>query len=157
MTLRERDDGGVIPLDSLAFGYGPMLPFVAAVAGAWMLDAPWPGIAIVLAIIWGALVLSFVAGVRRGYGFGNRVASTWAEILSMIAYFVPAGLSLVLVSFAHVTPALWMLIIGFALVILLDRRAARAGDAPAYFSRLRLPQMSIAILSLMALLIRLAD
>lgn len=157
MTPPVPEHSTAVPLDSLVFGYGPMIPFVAAVAGAWLLDAPWPGMAIVLAIIWGALILSFVAGVRRGYGFGSRVASTRAEIVSMIAYFVPAGLSLVIVSLGHPAPALWVLVVGFALVILLDRRAARNGDAPAYFSRLRPPQMSIAIISLIALAIRLFD
>lgn len=75
----------------------------------------------------------------------------------MIAYFVPAGLSLVLVSLARPAPALWILFVGYALVILLDRRAARNGDAPIYFRRLRLPQMSIAIISLVAMALRLSN
>lgn len=151
------DQASAIPLDSLIFGYGPMVPFVAAAVGAWSLPAPWPGFAIVLAIIWGALILSFVAGVRRGFGFGARTASTGAEIVAAIAYFVPAGVSLLFVSFGQPAPALWVLVIGFAVVILLDRRAARQGDAPVYFRRLRLPQMSIAILSLVALALRLSS
>lgn len=52
-------DAPSVPLDSLVFGYGPMLPLVAAAVGSWLLAAPLPGLAIVLAIIWGALVLSF--------------------------------------------------------------------------------------------------
>jgi hypothetical protein len=156
--VKEHGPGATpVPLDSIVFGYGPMLPFVCAAVGAWVFDAPWPGMAVVLAIIWGAMILSFVAGVRRGYGFGSRAANTRAEIVSMIAYFVPAGLSLILVSFGRPAPALWVLVIGFALVIMLDQRAARAGDAPTYFARLRLPQMSIAIASLVVLVLRIPN
>lgn len=140
-----------IPLDSILFGFGPMLPFVAAALGAWLLPAPWPAIATRLAIAWGALILAFLAGVRRGFGFGDPAASTMVEIATMLIYFVLGGLALVVPS---VSAALVLLILGFALVPLLDGRAASRGDAPAHFARLRPPQMAMAVLSLVALLLR---
>src|SRR4051812_18589037 len=96
--LMPRPNNPRIPTDSLIFGFGPMLPFVAAAIGSWILPPPWPAIAIRLTIIWGSLILAFVAGVRRGFGFGAPSASTRAEIGAMLAYFVPAGLALVLAS-----------------------------------------------------------
>ena len=140
-----------IPWNSIVFGYGPMLPLIAAAIGAWALPPPWPAIAIRLAIIWAAMILIFVAGVRRGFGFGLRSASTRIEIATMLAYFVPAGLALV-------SPrpfwSLALLLLGFALVVILDPPAASRGDAPAHFARLRPPQMSLALASLAALAIR---
>ena len=139
-----------VPWNSIVFGYGPMLPLIAAALGAWTLHSPWPAIATRLAIIWGAMILIFVAGVRRGFGFGLRSASTGVEIATMLAYFVPAGLALVS---PRPTWSLALLLAGFAFVIILDPIAAGRGDAPAHFARLRRPQMSLALASLAALAI----
>ena len=147
-------DPAAIPRNSLVFGYGPMLPFVAAAIGAWALPFPWPGIAIELAILWGALILAFVAGVRRGFAFGVPGASTGSAIATMLGYFVPAGLALVLSGFGARLPALALLLLAYLLVIPLDRRAALTGNAPAHFARLRPPQMTIAAIALAALVAR---
>ena len=127
-----------VPADSLIFGYGPMLPLVAAGAGAWTLPGGWPVLAIQLAIVWGALILSFIGGVRRGFGFATPGASTPIEIAAAATYVITAGLSLVVTRAAI---ALALLTAGYALAALLDRRAALSGDAPAHFARLRPPQL----------------
>ncbi|USU11783.1 DUF3429 domain-containing protein [Sphingomonadaceae bacterium OTU29THOMA1] len=129
-----------IPADGAILGYGPMLPLVVAGAGAWLLPQPWPFWAVQLGIIWGALVLTFIAGVRRGFGFGSPQASKPAEITASIAYFTLAGLALVI---GRPSVALLPLIIGYVLAALLDRRAALAGNAPAYFATLRPRQLLI--------------
>ena len=149
----KRTSADEIPLGSLIFGYGPMLPFVLGAVGVLALPSPWPLITLRLLIIWGASILIFVAGVRRGYGFGNPRASTGAEIAAMLLYFVPGGIALVLGQEGQIAKALELLIFGFALVILVDRRAAARGNAPRHFGRLRGPQMAIAIASLVVVLI----
>ena len=141
-----------IPPSSIVFGFGPMLPIAAAAIGALVLPRPWPEMAVQLAIIWGAIILAFVAGVRRGYGFGAPGASTRRAITAMLMYFVPAGLSLVFAHFDMLAAALALLILGFLLVIVADRHAAQTGDAPAHFARLRGPQMAIALIGLAVLL-----
>ncbi|WP_271299171.1 DUF3429 domain-containing protein [Sphingomonas sp. CV7422] len=138
-----------VPADGLLLGYGPMLPLVAAGAGAWLLPMPWPVWAVRLGIIWAALVLAFIAGVRRGFGFGNRHASKPVEIAASIGYFTLAGLGLVIV-----VPwlALIPLTLGYVLAAFVDRRAALAGNAPAYFARLRPRQLLIGAAGLAGLL-----
>jgi hypothetical protein len=143
-----------IPLDSIVFGYGPMVPLAAAAIGAWVLPQPWPAHAIGLAIIWGGLILAFVAGVRRGYGFGNAEASTLREIVTMIVYFVPAGLAVVCGSMGFWLAALVLLTIGYGLVIVLDRYGAARHDIPSHFARLRPTQMAIAVVALLAMIAR---
>lgn len=140
--------------DRIVFGFGPMLPLVAAALGASLLPAPWPAHAQALAILYGALILAFVAGVRRGYGFGVPRVATGTAIAAMLAYFVPAGLAVLLDWAGRPVAAIAILALGYAAVLLLDRRAANAGDALADFARLRPPQMAIAIISLLALLVR---
>lgn len=136
-----------IPIDSLVFGFGPMLPLAAAGIGVWTLPGGWPAIAIQCAIIWAALILAFIGGVRRGFGFGRPDASTRAEIVAAMLYFTIAGAALLV---PRAAIALSLLAAGFALAALLDRRGAIAGDAPAHFARLRPPQLLIGCAGLAA-------
>lgn len=136
-----------IPPDSIIFGYGPMLPLLAAGIGVWTLPAAWGALAIRLAIVWGALILSFIGGVRRGFGFARPDASTAIEIAAAVGYVTIALLALV-VPFASTSLAL--LAAGYALAALLDRRAALAGNAPAHFARLRVPQLLLGCAGLAA-------
>jgi hypothetical protein len=130
-----------------------MLPFVAAAVGAWTLPASWLAVAVRLAIIWGALILALVAGVRRGYGFGSPEASTSVAIRTMLVYFVPAGVALIFAGVGIDTAALGVLAIGFSLVMVLDPRAAKKGDAPSHFAALRGVQMAMAVMSLLVLIV----
>lgn len=140
------------PLASLVFGYGAMVPLVLAAVGAWTLPRDWPVAMVDRAIIWAALVLAFVGGVRRGFGFAAPVARTRAEVVAGVTYFVLAGLALLAKAFAWL--ALGPLAIGFVLVALLDRRAALRGLAPAHFAQLRPPQMLLGAAAIAALWLR---
>ncbi|WP_294286152.1 DUF3429 domain-containing protein [uncultured Sphingomonas sp.] len=140
-----------IPTDGAILGYGPMLPLVAAGIGAWLLPPPWPFWATHLGIIWGALILAFIAGVRRGFGFGNPGASKPVEIATCISYFTLAGLALVV---EQASTALLLLLVGYVAAGFLDRRAAIAGNAPAYFAALRLRQLLIGAAGIAALFAR---
>lgn len=150
------NDAAAIPRASLVFGFVPMLPFVAGAIGAWALPMPWSVLALRLSQLWGALILAFIAGVRRGFGFGRRSASTGREIGAMLVYFTLAGLALVAATFARAELSLVLLLTGYALVAMCDVAAARVGDAPRHFAQLRGPQMAIAVAALIALLVRAA-
>ena len=140
-----------VPPNSIIFGYGPMLPLVLAGGAAWLLPGFWPLFAIQAAILWGGVILIFLAGVRRGFGFGFPPASTAVEIATMLVYFL-LGLAAIVVPRPAI--ALAVLAVGYALVALLDRRAAVAGNAPAHFARLRPTQMLVGLLGLVAALAR---
>lgn len=127
-----------IPLTSVLLGFGPMLPLVAAGLGAWVLPGLWPLRAVELAIFWAALILAFIGGVRRGFGFGNMRASTPSEIAASFGYVLLAAGGLIA---PRPSQGLAVLIAGYALAALLDRRAALAGNAPLHFARLRPPQL----------------
>ena len=137
-----------VPWASRVFGFGPMLPLVAAALGAWTMSERWGQLAVHLSIIWAALILSFIGGVRRGFGFGQDRASTPVEVLTAAAYLILAGLALVV---PYWITSLSLLIVGYALAALLDWRGARRGDAPAHFARLRPPQLLLGVAALVAL------
>ena len=138
-AMTSRPDDPRIPLASMIFGYGPMLPLVAAAVGCWVLGGGWPFLAIRLAVIWAALILSFIGGVRRGFGFGAE-RSTVRELVAAASYVAVAGLALVS---PRADWAMALLAVGYLVAALFDRRAAVAGDAPLHFARLRPPQLLI--------------
>lgn len=136
-----------IPADGLLLGYGPMLPLVAAGCGVWLLPHPWPVLAIRWALIWGALILAFIGGVRRGFGFARDTASKPQEIAAAVIYVAVAGLALAIPSAAIGLP---VLAAGYVVAALMDRRAALRGDAPLYFAKLRAPQLLLGCGGLLA-------
>ena len=128
----------MIPRNAIVLGFGPMLPLLAAGLGVWLLPGGWPILAIQLAIVWAALILAFIGGVRRGFGFAREEASTPVAIAAAGSYLAVALLALVV---PRATMALMLLIVGYAVAALFDRRAALAGNAPAFFATLRPPQL----------------
>lgn len=139
-----------IPVTSLIFGYGPVLPLPIAAVLAWAMPAPWPTVVTWLAIWWGASILIFLAGVRRGRSFRGDEEAPTAALVAMIWLFVLGAGAL-----ASPTPlmSLVLLAIGYASVAILDPIAARKGEAPPHFGRLRPPQMGIALLGLIGLIL----
>ena len=131
-----------MPLDGAIMGYGAMLPFPAAVFAGWI----WPEVAWLAvrgAVVWGAAILIFFAGVRRGLSFRteggprpSQIAMTlWLFALGLLLPLVPQSLA-----FAG-------LIAGFGSLLILDPLAARQGETPLYFARLRPLQMAIPVAS----------
>lgn len=138
------------PKSSLILGYGPMIPLPVAAVVAWSTPAPWPIVVSGLALWWGAVILVFLSGVRRGLSFRTPGGAHRAELMSMLWLFLLGAGSLVMP-----TPlaALAVLVLGYASVAILDSVAARRGEAPAYFEWLRPRQMLVALLGLIGLLV----
>lgn len=139
-----------IPLTSLVFGYGPVLPLPVAAILSWTMAPPVPTAATWLAIWWAAAILIFLSGVRRGLSFRGDEETRAAPLIAMIWLFVLGAGALV-----APTPlvSLVLLAIGYASVAILDPISARRGEAPPHFANLRPPQMGIAILGLIGLIL----
>ncbi len=139
-----------IPLTSLIFGFGPVLPFPLAAVLAWVLPGPWPMVVTWLAIWWGASILIFLAGVRRGRSFSGDAETPLPPLIAMMWLFVLGAAALV-----SPTPLLSLVLLafGYASIAILDPISARRGDAPPHFARLRPPQMGIALIGLIGLIL----
>lgn len=139
-----------IPLLSLVLGFGPALVGLALAAGAWLASAPADRWLLAGGTVWAFAILFFLSGVRRGLSFftpdGPRpvqvATSLWLFALALAGVVLPTPL------------ALAALALGFLSVGLLDPLAARRGEVPAHFARLRPPQMAIFVLAVLALLAR---
>ena len=139
-----------IPPLSLLFGYGPvlLLPLLALLGYLLPLTSAW--IPVAAAQLWGAVILIFLAGVRRGLSFFTADGPRPIQIVTMVWLFL-LGLAGLALPPQFAFPALT---VGYGSVALLDPPAARRGEVPQHFARLRPPQMGIAIVSFVALMVR---
>ncbi len=150
LLITEHSD---VPALSILLGYGPMVPFVVGAATACATQGALKDIAILFTVIWAGSILSFLAGVRRGLSFRTEGGPTIMQIASMFVLFVLALLSILSAVLGKMIIAIGLLLAGYILIFILDPRAAKMGEAPLFFARLRRPQMAIAIGSLAVLMV----
>ncbi len=141
-----------VPWLSILLGYGPMLPLVAGAAASWLVRGSWHGEIVLVTMIWADCILAFLAGVRRGLSFRTEGGPAPAQIATMFCLFVLALASLLALVHGFARSAVGCALVGFAAIMVLDPIAARRGQAPLFFARLRPPQIVIAVASLAALL-----
>lgn len=152
------DEPQHVPLLSQLFGFGAMVPFLAAAIAVWTTSGLVKAVAANLGILWGGAILLFLAGVRRGVSFRTPGGPTAGQIAVMLWLFLLGFLAL-LSPFVPVTPvavgpqvlSYGLLVVGFASLMVLDPLAAGKGEAPLFFNRLRPVQMAIAVAALAAL------
>ncbi len=141
-----------VPWLSIVLGYGPMLPFVVGAGASWTVRGSWHGEVVLVTMIWANAILAFLAGVRRGLSFRTEGGPAVAQIATMFCLFVLALGSLLALTHGFTRVAVGSTLLGFAAIMVLDPIAARDGQAPLFFARLRPPQIAIAAASLVALL-----
>lgn len=148
---RRSDQPAKVPTLSIVLGYGPvaLLPLAAIISAAL---PPQPGFNLLLGgQLWAAGVLIFMGGVRRGLSFDRAAAQLPRQLSAAIVYFLIGVIAMIV----PIGPAFLLLMLGYALAGWSDRRAARAGDVPLHFAKLRPIQAAIAVVGLAALLGRL--
>ncbi len=141
-----------VPWLSVVFGYGPMLPFVGGAALVWLLPPKASEAVFGLTLLWGCAILTFLSGVRRGVSFRTEGGARATQIVTMLGLFLLGFGALVAFALGFVVAALVLLMIGYTTIAVLDPIAARRGEAPLFFERLRPFQMPLAVLGLGALL-----
>lgn len=140
------------PALSLLLGYGAMVPFVLAALAVWFLAGPPHDLTLDLTRLWGSAILLFLSGVRRGLSFRTEGGPTTRQI-AMTFWLFGLGLLVLLLPIDLVGVSL--LLIGYLSLAILDPRAARRGEVPLYFARLRPAQMAVPAISLALILLNL--
>lgn len=149
-----------IPTPALVLGVGGLLPFIATAiatclpSGIFDIADNRHGRAIVdvrqIAVMalgaYGAVILSFLGGIRWGKILNDKTRiKRWAPLALSVVPSLIAWVALLL------TPA-WLLSIlaaGFVLQYALDIEAVKRGELPAWFGRLRTILTTGAVLSLL--------
>jgi hypothetical protein len=139
-----------IPRPALWLGLLGAVPFLIGAAGLWMPQINQLPI-LGATLLYGAVILSFLGGIRWGtaigpYGATRQALEFSGSVLPAIAAWLallmppPAGLSL--------------LIIGFLMQALWDVITVEEGRLPLWFGKLRMILTSIVVISLMTILIK---
>lgn len=140
-----------IPGMALVLGLAGLIPFAAGALALWaplpVLDAAF-GLRLVIG--YGALILSFLGGIRWGTALGAFATSRQSGELAASVLGSLAGLAAL---FIPSVPALTLLIAGFLMQALWDVTSVEAGRLPAWFGRLRMMLTAGAVISLIATLV----
>lgn len=147
------DDQNNIPRAPLILGLAGALPFWAMGLGLLLTRDPLlAAFAVKGGIAYGAVILSFLGGIRWGealkpYGARERA---WAFSLSVVPSL--AGWAALLMPSI---PALSLLVAGFLMQSLWDVTSAQEGRLPGWFGKLRAILTSLAVTALILMLGRL--
>ena len=138
-----------VPQSAAWLGGLGLVPFVALAASLVLAPADLkPTLAYAL-LGYGAVILSFLGGVHWGLAIGGTapaaaeslktrlILSVIPSLVAWAALLMPAG-------------GLFVLAAAIALMLIVDLRATRAGHAPSWYPRLRIPLSVAVALSLLA-------
>lgn len=137
-----------VPRAAIVLGAAGVVPFAAsaAIVLAGGVAAPLAQLAI---LTYGAVILAFLGGVHWGLALrdpapqtGLLVAGVVPSLVGWAGVLIGGGLGLAL------------LILGFLGVLALDGQLARAGTAPAWYPRLRLPLTAAVVACLLVAAVR---
>jgi len=127
---------GRIPVAALVLGLAGLIPFAAGAASLWVrLPLLSPETGLQLVVVYGAIILSFLGGIRWGTAIGPYDAGRQAPEFAASVMGSLAGLS---AAFLPAIPALALLIAGFLAQGLWDVMSVDSGRLPGWFGRLRM-------------------
>jgi hypothetical protein len=125
-----------IPTGALLLGLGGVLPFAACAAAMVVLDdAAWQAEAAQALAAYGAVILSFLGGVRWGAAFALPRAQLTPELVLAV---IPSLLAWCALLLPGELQPLMALALGIAVFGVLDVREGGRGAWPAWYPRLRL-------------------
>lgn len=133
------------PWESLVLAYAAMAPVVVGAIASLLLHADAASVAVHLTVTWAGAVLCFLSGVRRGLSFRQEDGPLLSQLATMLWLFILGVASLLSPS---PIPSLLLQLLGYTTMAIYDPAAAREGEVPRYFQRLRPVQMLLPIVSL---------
>jgi hypothetical protein len=144
---------GRIPPSALWLGLLGAIPFLAGAIVQWAIAPRIGPIPVVAAsLLYGAVILSFLGGIRWGTAIGPYGARRQAlEFAGSVLPAMVGWIALLLPSAAGLS----LLIIGFCMQALWDVIAVEDGRLPAWFGKLRMALTALAVVSLTAILLNL--
>ncbi|WP_102961359.1 DUF3429 domain-containing protein [Mangrovicella endophytica] len=130
-----------VPPRSRLLGWFAVLPLAAGTLAMWLASDALSFLTVNLTLFWGAALLIFLGGVRRGYGFALADGGSAGTVATAIWLFAAGFLGLLGTVWGYPIAAAVLEIAGFLSLAVLDPIAARRGEAPRFFARLRPSQM----------------
>ena len=138
-----------IPAVALALGLAGLLPFAGGALSVW-LGLPFsPATGHWLAVVYGAVILSFLGGVRWGLAIGPYGAQRQSVEFTLGVLGSLAGLA---AAFLQPIAALTLLIAGFLMQALWDVTGVESRRLPVWYGKLRMMLTAGVVVSLVAVL-----
>ena len=142
-----------IPATAALLGGAGVVPFAVAAAAQWLTVPHLPAhTAMTAGLVYAALVLSFLGGVR--WGTALATFSARRQSIEFMLSMLPPLAALVALLLPHLL-AVSLLIAGFLLQGQWDVMSVEKGRLPSWFGKLGMFLTASAVLSLIALLLRL--
>ncbi|MGF7163086.1 hypothetical protein FHS85_004744 [Rhodoligotrophos appendicifer] len=141
------------PKSALAFGCIGAIPFIGLAVAVWLVDSPEEiGAITVITLIYGAVTLAFLGGIRWGTGLGPYAADRTrsAFILSLSSLLI-GGASLLLPPI----PGIILLTAGFILQFGWDMATVQRALLPLWYGKLQLFLTAMVNTGLLIILARL--
>lgn len=148
-TTPARRSGTGMPSSAFWLGAFVPIPFLCLAGAGPFISGPAKFLAAHALATYGAVILSFLGGVNWGLAVGSEHSSGGGKLSARLAVSVIPSL----VGWAGLligeTMGLFILATAFAAMLLVDLRAARLGEAPPWYPRLRIPLSLIVIAALL--------
>ncbi len=139
-----------MPVSAALLGYAGLLPPIVAIA-TWLSDPFLGAIALALALLHAALILSFLGGIWWGVASSRVTGATLGLLLAMAVVPSLFALAAGAVFFASVVSGAAIVSVGLLASLLVDLALVRAGHVPPWWMRLRVPlSVGLAVLTLVA-------
>lgn len=151
------DEPASVPVLEFLLAYAALVPLVAGAGAVLALPAPSASTVRDLSLHWGAAILLFFSGVRRGVSFRTMGGPTVSQIAMMFALFGSGLVSVLALAYGMPFVAGLLELTCYVGLGILDPIAARRGELPLYFRRLRPMQMGLAALAVSGLTLSAAD
>ncbi len=141
---RSVSDGLSVPVLAAQLGYAGLIPFVLLSAGSWVFAEEFHDSINIALLSYAAIILSFMGAVHWGLAIASREGVQAGQLglsvlPALIAWF--ASLTNPMINYS-------ILIVTFVGLCLFDGRMVKAGKAPAWYPRLRIPLTAVVVISL---------
>ncbi|MEM6463766.1 MAG: DUF3429 domain-containing protein [Pseudomonadota bacterium] len=140
-----------IPVAAKWLGGLGVIPFVVCAAATLTAPPILAAVAALALLLYGAIILSFLGGIQWGLEIARngRDGDAGVSFVRLTVSVIPAliGWCSLLLPREY---GLVLLAVAFACVLAVDLQAARTGQAPAWYPKLRWPLTVTAIVTLLA-------
>jgi len=133
-----------VPTGPILLGAAGALPFIAAFVATPLLGEAMHDIAGKVLVVYAALILSFLGGIQWGLAmaeYGGEGGRTDRYAVSILPVLIAWSALLAPTSVGY-----WILAAGFLWALVTDILALRAGFAPPWYRRIRIP-LSIVVVA----------
>lgn len=135
-----------MPLPALLLGVAGLIPFVASAIASVLLDTPVKTKASLALGAYGAVILSFLGGVKWGAALhDSKALKQWMPLALSVLPSIIAWFALLLPSMYSLS----LLAIAFVGQYYLDNQSVQNGALPTWYGRLRMMLTTGAVLSIL--------